>query len=449
MARPLFLCRSFGCLILIVLLVGFSGCKKQEATEKTEAATRSTGSKELQKAVAELKKGWSLEDKEPSLPTVDGPALNAPTLNAPVQNTSMETAVLSPSLFTSYSPSAPYQIASAEGVFATDYNLNSEEGTVVLDLSPKAGAIEDKLKAEAATSALLAQENLKKTLDEWERARFVGYDKLMESLPPDQLDVRKGTDFVIDEEPKAEEPEEGVVEVIKEPGKLGDPLVDNLKDLGKPLNKNKTVWVDKKKKQVIMVGRVVQRNAPLEMFVCPKGTKEHESILAVETKAMVAHAALLVVGAKPGHPVQYRPEYQAATGTPIAIDVVWKDAEGKIHKAKAQDWIQNAQTKKPMKHNWVFAGSSFWKDNDTGKELYLAEQGDFICVSNFPTAMLDLPIKSSDKDDALMFQAWEKRIPPLGTPVTIIMKPILKPEKKASDAPVKTDEPKSEKKVEK
>ena len=248
---------------------------------------------------------------------------------------------------------------------------------------------------------------------------------------------------------KPEPVEEGVVEVIGEPGgKLGDPLVDNLKKI-KPINKNKTVWIDKKKKQVIMVGRVVQRNAPLEMFVCPKGTKEHESVLAVETKAMMAHAALLMVGAKQGRPVQFQPEYQAATGTPIAIDVVWKDAKGKIQKAKAQDWIQNTQTKKPMKHNWVFAGSSFWKDKDTGNELYLAEQGDFICVSNFPTAMLDLPIKSSDKDDALMYQAWEKHIPPLGTPVTIIMKPIFKPEKKTPPTPVKTDEPTSEKKVEK
>ena len=230
----------------------------------------------------------------------------------------------------------------------------------------------------------------------------------------------------------AEEPmlaEEEVVEVVEEPKvDLGLPLVDNL-DKCVPLLKNKAAWVNREDKQVIMVGQVSQRNAPLEMFVCQKNTKEHESVLSVDTTAAAIHAALLLIGAEPGHPVQYQPEYKVATGTPIAIDVIWKDADGKIQKAKAQEWIKNVKTGKAMAHDWVFAGSGFWENKETGQRMYLAEQGDFICVSNFPTAMLDLPIKSSDKESALLFQAWEEHVPPLGTPVTIVLKPILDKEK--------------------
>ena len=49
-------------------------------------------------------------------------------------------------------------------------------------------------------------------------------------------------------------------------------------------------------------------------------------------------------------------------------------------------------TGKNLNIDWVFAGSGFWKDEETGKQHYQANGGDFICVSNFPTATLDLPV---------------------------------------------------------
>jgi hypothetical protein len=50
--------------------------------------------------------------------------------------------------------------------------------------------------------------------------------------------------------------------------------------------------------------------------------------------------------------------------------------------------------------------------------------------------MLDLPIESSQSNEALLFRAFTERIPPLGTPVTLLLTPKLekakKPEQKAS-----------------
>jgi hypothetical protein len=209
--------------------------------------------------------------------------------------------------------------------------------------------------------------------------------------------------------------------------KLGPPLVDNADKLTKahPLF---PVWIDKENKQVIMEGVVCQTNAPLEMFAVPTGTKEHEAILAIPTEAYVVHAALIVVGAKPGKPVEFGPkpsDYKPATGTPIEITVKWKNDKGEIKSARAQEWIKNVKTGKDMKESWVFGGSGFWKDEQTGIEYYKAEGGDFICVSNFPSAMLDLPIESSQSNDDLMFQANSERIPPRDTPVTIILAPKL------------------------
>jgi len=76
-----------------------------------------------------------------------------------------------------------------------------------------------------------------------------------------------------------------------------------------------------------------------------------------------------------------------------------------------------------MTDSWVFAGSAFWTDTTTGEKYYQADGGDFICVSNFPTALLDLPIASTQTNDSLLFTAATERIPPLGTKVRLVLIP--------------------------
>jgi hypothetical protein len=211
-------------------------------------------------------------------------------------------------------------------------------------------------------------------------------------------------------------------EPAEKPRDLGPPLVDHPENL-KKLHPIYPVWIDQENKQVIMVGEICQTSVPLEMFACLRGTKEHESIVAVPTEAFIVHGALLAIGAKAGKPVQYMPNYVPASGSLIDISVRWKNEKGEVQTAKAQDWIREMKTGKTLDQSWIFGGSGFWKDESTGKESYQAEGGDFICVSNFPSAMLDLPIESSDSNANLLFQAFSERIPPRGTPVTLFLKP--------------------------
>lgn len=191
----------------------------------------------------------------------------------------------------------------------------------------------------------------------------------------------------------------------------------------KRLDPNAEVWLDQKYRRVVLQGEVVFRQGPLELFACPKGTKEHESIIACPTKAYVVHAALLALGAEPGHPVVFRPEYRTAEGPEIDVTIYWKDASGQQRHARGQDWVRNTKTGQSLDQPWIFAGSGFFKDEPTGQNLYMAESGDLICVSNFPSAMLDLPIKSSEANDALLFECFTDRIPALGTKVMLTLTP--------------------------
>lgn len=188
------------------------------------------------------------------------------------------------------------------------------------------------------------------------------------------------------------------------------------------------IWIDTKEKAVLVDGQICLREGMLEMFACTRNTKEHEAIVTVDTKAYLVHAALLSLGAEQGHPVQFQPEYKPPTGAEVKVLVRYRDAKGKEQTARAQDWIKDIKTKKEMAYPFVFAGSSFWTDPDNGKKYYQAEGGDFVCVSNFGTAMLDIPVKSSQSNEELEFEAFTEKIPPLGAPVRLVFKPKLKGE---------------------
>lgn len=185
------------------------------------------------------------------------------------------------------------------------------------------------------------------------------------------------------------------------------------------------VWIDPKQHQVHVDGYVALRDGFLEMFACTARTKEHESVVAVETKAATVHAALLAVGALAGHPVQFRPEFKPPTGTEINVEVRWLDSAGKWQSARGQDWVREAESGKVMTQPWVFAGSGFFVDEETRKRYYMAESGDLICVSNFTTAMLDIPMASSDSNEGLLFRANTEKIPALATPVRLVLTPVL------------------------
>lgn len=252
-----------------------------------------------------------------------------------------------------------------------------------------------------------------------------------------------------------------------------------------PLNPAGTVLVDAANKRLLVKGRVVLREGQLEMLACPKQTKEHESIVAVDSSAQLVHAGLLALGAKTGTGVKYQPKFQPPTGEKLELTLLWKDEQGKEQRAPAQSWVRNATrryfvSKLPeinedlkfpddcgliwddrqkellwyghmtpekkaelkklvpdprlqpsidkfftesqfneMKADFVFVGSLFEADPDSGKQRYLADGGDLICVANFSSATIDVAAASTAAGEDLLFEAYTERIPPVDTPVTI------------------------------
>ena len=264
----------------------------------------------------------------------------------------------------------------------------------------------------------------------------------------------------------------------------GDPIDGMI-----PLNRTGTVLLDKRGRRVVVKARVVLRQGLLEMLLCKRQTKEHESILAVDADAYAIHAGLVAIGAEPGSVVRYDPQFQPPSGPKIDIFLQWRDKNGMTRRVPAQQWIRYAINRfyvasldrlppdvkipdeselhydakfkeltwygpmtaeqreellalsqdrayreairrfyrdsqpREMDMQWVFAGSRFRVDAETGRRFYLAEGGDLICVANFPDAMIDVAAESSQSNASLLFEAYTERIPPLDTPVLVELIP--------------------------
>jgi hypothetical protein len=110
-----------------------------------------------------------------------------------------------------------------------------------------------------------------------------------------------------------------------------------------PLNKAETILLDRPGRRLLLKTEVVLRAGVLEMLCCRKGTKEHESIVAVDGRAKDVMVGLLAIGAKKGTPVRFEPTFAPPTGSQLDIVAVWTDEKGQEQRRPAQEWVRNVR----------------------------------------------------------------------------------------------------------
>lgn len=165
--------------------------------------------------------------------------------------------------------------------------------------------------------------------------------------------------------------------------------------------------------------------------------KDHESILSSEFDAEILYAALLGAGLQPGKPATFINEkreydYKPATGEIVKIYLEYFSTDGKKIVSPAQNWVVRAKDGKLLSNDWVFAGSFKGKATTAMGEEFVyfgANDGRVVCLTNFSTALLDLPIESMDSDpnsENLGYKANTAVIPPPGTKVRALFEAVPK-----------------------
>lgn len=140
--------------------------------------------------------------------------------------------------------------------------------------------------------------------------------------------------------PKEESPEDESAEQ-KAPGAKAQPKAAKLT----PLNRNRTVFLDKANNRLLLKSEIVLQEGILEMFLCRKNSKEHESIVSLDSQAYIVHTGLLALGAKPGGPAQFDPKYVPPKGQELKIFVTWTDKKGKNQRVDARSWMRYVTNK--------------------------------------------------------------------------------------------------------
>jgi len=217
------------------------------------------------------------------------------------------------------------------------------------------------------------------------------------------------------------------------------------------------IVIDFRQGYIDVESTVCLRQGLLELIACTKDTKEHESIIVVHARPMHIHLALLLLGAKNGSPAMRKPTNEDGTqwidvppsGDPVDVHLVLKSKDGKLVERPISDFVAparnetdkevgaksgNAAGASKFPRTFLFAGSIL-RQQGPGPGRYLSElSGDVISVVTFGDELLCLPDIQSQDDDSLVWQVDATELPPIGTKITLRLRPTRPPAAKTDGA---------------
>jgi hypothetical protein len=207
-----------------------------------------------------------------------------------------------------------------------------------------------------------------------------------------------------------------------------DPAKPQIEKLGEFKYRLGTVIIQQKTREIRFPAKVNINQGLFEYLICGQQGKVHEALLITEISPTHLSLAFTLLRFPPsnelfstldetGHQTGLYPNVSATVkaGARIAIEVEW-NADGSTHRLPVNEWIQHSVKTTAMKAGpWLYTGSDFYE----GK--FIPEMtGDIAAIMTMPSAMINYP--GSDNDDNVWF-GFPKRIPPVGTPVTVIITP--------------------------
>ncbi len=173
----------------------------------------------------------------------------------------------------------------------------------------------------------------------------------------------------------------------------------------------------------------------LEVLVCTPQTREHEALLLTHARAADVHAALLMIGLRPGTPGAWKWEEKTLvpippTGERVDVRVAVTSGTPLVERPIG-DWVYNTSDGTSLSASasgFLFAGSAFVRRD--GREWYAADaDGTLVGLTTFGSetvawARVVSPESSVDEP------VWAVRTgaqPPAGTPVLVRLRPGVAP----------------------
>ena len=192
------------------------------------------------------------------------------------------------------------------------------------------------------------------------------------------------------------------------------------------------VTLDRRSREIRFPAEINMVEGLLEFVVVQNKGKVHESLLITEISPThlnlafkllryTASPELYPIWLEPGVSSGKYPEVDPATqaAARVNIDVEW-DQDGKKRRMPVNDLVQHAVKAHAMPAGpWVYGGSHV-HDGKFSAEI----SGDIAAIYLSPSAMINYP--GEDNQDDTVWTPFTKRVPEVGTKVTVIIAPYHK-----------------------
>jgi hypothetical protein len=191
-----------------------------------------------------------------------------------------------------------------------------------------------------------------------------------------------------------------------------------------------TITFDKLSREIRFPATVNMTEGLLEFLIVHERGKIHESLFATDispTQLNVVFTLLRYPASKEFYAIDVPSEREPGTefpqvaadvkaGARVIVKVEWKNGE-KVRTVPVNEWISHAVTEKQMPNGpWVYGGS------EISNGRYQAEAtGDIAAIFLSNSAILNYPGQDNNNDDVWL--PFPKRVPPIGTKVTLIITP--------------------------
>lgn len=182
------------------------------------------------------------------------------------------------------------------------------------------------------------------------------------------------------------------------------------------------IVVDTKAREVRLEGKVCLQRGALELFVCSEGTREHESVVVVKAKPSHLTFALTLLDLRPGKPgfATDGGAFSPPAGDVVDIVARFKNKDGQAVELPAWKLLRLSGAREGLDRpiEWVFVGR-----READALVAADREGTVVCLSNFVEAVIDVPFESTSVNTNLVYEANPDTVPPVGTPVELIIRP--------------------------
>ena len=221
--------------------------------------------------------------------------------------------------------------------------------------------------------------------------------------------------------------------VLAQDGKEPGPGVPPVRDLGNGKFGVGLVTFHQKTREISFPAEVNMQEGALEYAVVHHNGKIHEAILITKARPFHVNIALKIMGYKESkelfpilgedfRPTGKFPEVpeKIRNAARAEIHLQWKNKDDKAQSATLNDWITHTVTKKPLAPKpWVYGGSYVHE-----KSFQAEASGDIVALFTNNASLFNWPGRDGNLDDVWI--PTTARVPEVGTPVTITIKPFLR-----------------------